>query len=102
LKRLARWLLTADDRLDGNGLELTHESLSIMLGVRRAGVSAALKRLQEKGLIFSGFKTIKLQSRKKLLAMASGIYGEAESEQQRLTGRSAQSRPDPARGIINK
>ena len=43
--RLARWLLMAHDRLDGS-LPLTHEFLSLMLGVRRAGVTEALHALE--------------------------------------------------------
>jgi CRP-like cAMP-binding protein len=34
-ERLARWLLMADDRLDGNDLPLTHEFLGLMLGTHR-------------------------------------------------------------------
>jgi CRP-like cAMP-binding protein len=33
-ERLARWLLMADDRLDGDELPLTHEFLSHMLGTQ--------------------------------------------------------------------
>ena len=38
-ERLARWLLMAHDRLDDNTIPLTHEFLSLMLGVWRASRS---------------------------------------------------------------
>src|SRR5262249_15886269 len=50
-ERLARWLLMAHDRLEGDELHLTYEFLSIMLGVRRAGVTTALHQLEQSGLI---------------------------------------------------
>lgn len=55
--RLARWLLTAQDRSppgergDGGMLSLTHEFLAEMLAVRRATVTEALNGLQDAGLI---------------------------------------------------
>jgi CRP-like cAMP-binding protein len=50
-ERLARWLLMADDRIDGDRLPLTHEFLSLTLGVRRSGVTTALQALERKRLI---------------------------------------------------
>ena len=49
--RLARWLLMAHDRADGNELPLTHDFLSMMLCGRRSGVTIAAGILQKAGLI---------------------------------------------------
>jgi CRP-like cAMP-binding protein len=48
-ERLCRWLLLACDRLDDNVIPMTHDLLSMTLGVRRAGVTAALAKLAEAG-----------------------------------------------------
>jgi CRP-like cAMP-binding protein len=36
-ERLTRWLLMADDRIDGEELPLTHEFLGLMLSTQRPG-----------------------------------------------------------------
>jgi CRP-like cAMP-binding protein len=50
-ERLARWLLMVRDRIDSASLPMTQEFLSVMLGVRRSGVSVAASTLQAGGLI---------------------------------------------------
>jgi CRP-like cAMP-binding protein len=50
-ERLARWLLLAHDRSDGDEFELTHEFLSMMLGVHRPAVSIAAGNLQKLGIL---------------------------------------------------
>jgi CRP-like cAMP-binding protein len=84
--RLARWLLMAHDRVEGDTILLTHEFLSVMLGVRRAGVTVAVEHLESKGSVLAKRGIIVVLDRKALEALALGIYGVAEAEQERLTG----------------
>jgi CRP-like cAMP-binding protein len=73
-ERLARWLLMADDRIDGDRLPLTHEFLSLMLGVRRSGVTTALQALERKRLISRKRGNIRILDRKGLKKQSNGTY----------------------------
>ena len=50
-ERLSRWLLTVRDRIQVNGLPLTHEFLGQMLGAHRSTVTLALGVLESNGVI---------------------------------------------------
>ena len=89
-ERLARWLLMGQDRLGGDEVPLTHEFLSLMLGVRRAGVTGALNQLDRKGVIRLSRGRIWIVDRDGLINSANGSYGipeaMAQRERRRLTG----------------
>lgn len=77
-ERLARWLLMANDRLRGDEIPLTHEFLSLMLGVRRAGVTVALHYLEQRALVRMERKQITITDRAGLKAAANGTYHQTE------------------------
>ena len=78
-ERLGRWLLMAQDRLDGDEVPLTHEFLSLMLGVRRVGVTGALNQLARKGVIRLSRGRIWIVDRNGLINSANGSYGIPEA-----------------------
>ena len=84
--RLARWLLMAHDRVGDDTLPLTHEFLSLMLGVRRPGVTEALNALRKQGLISYRRGQITVRNRKGLERTAGETYGIPEAEYRRLIG----------------
>jgi CRP-like cAMP-binding protein len=85
--RLARWLLMAHDRIGDDSFLLTHEFLSLMLAVRRPGVTEALHALREQGLISYGRGQIVVKDRKGMERAAGDAYGTPEAEYRRLIGR---------------
>jgi CRP-like cAMP-binding protein len=73
-ERLARWLLMAHDRVDGNELILTQQFLATMLGVRRSGVTVALQQLERIGLISHRRGRITILDRQALVTNSNGAY----------------------------
>ena len=73
--RLARWLLVTRDRVHSHHFHLTHEFLSLMLGVRRVGVSEAAAKLQKRRLITYSRGNIQLLDSKGLETTACECYG---------------------------
>jgi CRP-like cAMP-binding protein len=78
-QRLARWLLMAHDRVDGDEVALTQEFLSIMLAVRRSGVTVAVQALQAAGVIAQRRGRIVICDRPGLEAAACGCYSRVQA-----------------------
>ncbi len=79
--RLARWILMTQDRLgEDKDLPLTHEFLSMMLGVRRPGVTVTVQVLEGTGLIRAKRGRITVLDRSGLEAVADEAYGYSEAE----------------------
>jgi CRP-like cAMP-binding protein len=73
-QRCCRWLLMTRDRVDSDDLKLSHEFLSLMLGVRRASVTNVLAPLQELELVKSNRGTISILNREALEARVCECY----------------------------
>lgn len=85
-ERLARWILMAHDRLEGDELPLTHDFLSIMLAAQRASVTLAVQALEGYGAIRAKRALITVRDRGMLYDLAGRSYGPAEAEYERLIG----------------
>jgi CRP-like cAMP-binding protein len=84
--RLARWLLMAHDRTDGDEVALTHEYMGVMLAVRRPSVTTALHVLEGNRFIKASRGVITIRDRTGLEEFSDGSYGRPEAEYTRLIG----------------
>lgn len=82
--RLCRWLLMSSDGIGSDEIALTHEYLSVMLGVRRATVTEVAIKAQEAGLITYHRGRIKLLDRPGLEALACECYARTKAEYERV------------------
>jgi CRP-like cAMP-binding protein len=73
-RRLARWLLMCQDRVQREKLLLTHEFLAQMLGTGRPSVSLAAGALERDGLIENGRGAVKILNRPGLENAACECY----------------------------
>lgn len=79
-RRLARWLTMFHDRCPGDELRLTHETLAMLLNVRRASVTDSLHILEGERLVRCSRGLITVRDRAGLQAAAGYSYGYAESD----------------------
>ena len=73
--RLIRWLLMTGDQVDGGELLITHDTLSRLLGTRRASVTIIAAALEEEGLIRASRGRITILDRARLEQRAGTARG---------------------------
>lgn len=73
-RKIARWLLLAQDCLDMDRIPVTHESLSQLLNARRPGVTNALSTLCRSGIIHGARGVIEIRRRDDLVERACPCY----------------------------
>ena len=101
-QQLCRWLLRNLDQISGMQLDVTQETISNLLGVRREGVTEAACKLQSAGLIQYRRGHITVLDRAGLESRACECYAIVRAEYQRLLRLMAASlatrraRPNPA------
>src|SRR5690606_33795420 len=86
-QQLCRWLLMCMDRLESNQINLTHEWIATMLGVRREGVTQAAGKLQAKGYIQYSRGKIRILDREAIEDEVCECYAVVNDEYERLLKR---------------
>lgn len=92
-QQLCRWLLLSVDQLPENRLDVTHELIGRMLGVRREGITEAAGHLQAAGLIQYHRGHVTITDRIGLEARACECYAVVRSETERLFALAHDARP---------
>jgi CRP-like cAMP-binding protein len=83
-ERCARWLLMSADRFGRDHLPLTHESLAMLLGARRASITDSLGLLQRDGIIHYQRGHIRILNRRQLEQAACEDYRMSREAYDRL------------------
>jgi len=85
-ERMSRWILMCHDRSQSDEINLTHEFLALMMGVRRAGITVEVHVLEGEHAIRNTRGRIIVTDRQKLVEIAGDCYGPPEAEYERLIG----------------
>ncbi len=73
-QRLARWLLTTDDRCNHRAIPVTQATIAEVMSLRRATVNTILKGFSEGNLVQTGSGSIQILDRRGLLNRSCGCY----------------------------
>jgi CRP-like cAMP-binding protein len=83
-QRLARWLLTAQDRVGRAEFPMTHEFMAQILGVRRATITEVAGSFHENGLVRCRRGAVAILDRGGLRRTACDCYRIVQEEFDRL------------------
>ena len=83
-QRLAQWLLKAHDHMGGNKIVASHELLSRILAVRRAGITAQLGRMERQNILRNTRCSIEITDREELVERTCNCYKFVQGEYRRL------------------
>jgi CRP-like cAMP-binding protein len=75
-QRLAKWLLVTRDRV-GHEIQITQDTVAMMLGVRRASVVTVLGRFVDEGVVGHGYARVRILDDARLAALACPCYAKA-------------------------
>jgi|SoimicmetaTmtHAB_FD_contig_61_135422_length_1109_multi_2_in_0_out_0_2 CRP-like cAMP-binding protein len=92
-QRTARWLLHAQDRA-GDRIELTQDALAGLLGAQRTTVNAAIRSLEDEGLISTSRGVVRVTDRAGLKHRACECYGALERHFGAVIGTGGGGEPD--------
>ncbi|HEX8853233.1 MAG TPA: Crp/Fnr family transcriptional regulator [Pyrinomonadaceae bacterium] len=82
--RFCRWLLMSADGIGSEDVNITHEFLAVMLGVRRATVSEIAGKFQQEGIIIYKRGRLQILARERLEQAACECYRKTREEYERL------------------
>lgn len=88
-QQVSRLLLSSIDRMRSMRLQVTHEAIANMLGVRREGVTQALGRLKRAGVISCERGMIEVHDRNRLRQASCECYETVRDEYERLRPQAA-------------
>jgi PAS domain-containing protein len=98
IERLSYWLLFNQDAVCSDQLNVTHETIANMLGVRRESITQALGKLQSAGLVSSGRGKIHIRDRDGLTGSVCECFALVSTETRRLYERLERS-PEVAEAV---
>lgn len=77
-QRLAKWLLVTRDRV-GDEIQITQDTVAMMLGVRRASVVTVLGRFVDEGVVGHGYARVRILDGTRLAALSCPCYAKASA-----------------------